>query len=719
MADQTLIKGNASASDSSAVRLVAQDFEAALHNSPIATAVFCRSGQISYHNTAWADQGWTDHLSTFKSADLGQVKKVRETFCKVLRGHKANEQVSTIVQGDGKLRYARWYLSPWRMKDGVAEGAILYIRDITSEIEAQEFADDGRAFLDGILNNIDEAIIAADSEGNTKYINAKLLEFQSKEGMNKDGIPFVETFEVYDENGKTPLPIEQYPLSLALENKRVYKRRMVFKVSDGNLKHVEASAQKIISNTGAGKGAVVSMHEITDRIERERKLKRSEAEARRIAYSDPMTGFPNRASLQRTLSQDPQTLCKAGEKLLILSADIHRFKAINDIHGHDIGDRLLAEVADRLADIAGPRTIVGRLAGDEFLIIAPVSPEAPLEIADKISHFMDGLHVVDGHRMNVQMMLGAAIWPDDGSTGDQLLSRADMARRYAKKHAVLTLKRFDPELEAEAQRKRQIEHDLRRTIQNDGLDVAYQAIVDAQSGKTLGFEALCRWQHPQHGFIAPDQFIAVAEQTGDILDLGEWMFRRVMHDLADYPDLFVAINVSPMQFNDVQFVSRLKDALVEFDFDPSRLELEVTENLVVEDHERVLAQVRELQAMGIGIALDDFGTGYSSLAYLQTYKFDKLKVDRSFVNKLGQDREALALMQSIIQIGKSLNMSVVAEGVETEGQALMLRHAGCDYFQGYFYAKPEAWDNVREKFDLAPAQQDRLEQAQRLKLRQA
>lgn len=681
------------------------DFETVLQNSPIATAIVLRNGALSYQNLAWAAQGWPDLWAAFTGSVKTRERSLRKTFIKVLRGADADSQISEIELPDGRKRYARWHLNAWRLQDGAAEGAVLYVRDVTSEMEARERATEGQAFLAGILNSIDEAVIASDADGNVKYSNAKLRDFQIGAPADQEDILQLKYFKAFEENCETPLEEVEYPLYKAMNNERILKQRIAFQTGENTFKHVEASGQQIIDENGDTKGAVISMHEITDRIEKERQLKRSEAEARRIAYSDPMTGFPNRASLQRTLSQNLESLCNDEEKLLVLVADIHRFKAINDIHGHKIGDKMLAEVADRLADIAGPRAVIGRLAGDEFLILAPVAPHAPLEIAENILSIMDGLHMVDGHRINVQMMLGAALWPDDGATGSQLLARADMARRFAKKDAVLSLKRFEPELEAQVRRNQQIEHDLRRTIQNDGLDVNYQAIIDAQSGQTIGFEALCRWNHPEHGFIAPDQFIAVAEQTGDILDLGEWMFRRVMQDLAEAPGLYVAVNVSPIQFNDEHFVSRLKDALVEFDFDPQRLEIEVTENLVVQDHERVLAQVRELQAIGVGIALDDFGTGYSSLAYLQTYKFDKLKVDRSFVNKLGQDREALALMQSIIQIGKSLNMAVVAEGIETEGQALMLRHAGCDYFQGYFYARPAPWSQVLDSLHM-PSRQD-------------
>lgn len=674
-----------------------QNLDAVIHNAPIAIALVNRKGTLDYGNSCWHEDGWPQRWISFEKSATTAKHHVRQMFMDVLRGGSITSETTQISTQPGKPCFARWALRPRRTLEGHVGGAILYVKDVTAEVQAHDLANERQAFFEAVLNNIDEAVIACDADGKIKYSNPRLRDYVYKHGDSKKRKYTLDEFVSYQGDGVTRLSREDLPLRRALEGKSVRKLPLVYMADEHTKKYVEATAQQIIDENGVLQGAVSSLYDVTDRIEKERQLKRSEAEARRIAFSDALTGYPNRASLQRTLQQDFAQLCDDGEKVLVLSMDIRRFKAINDIHGQSVGDSLLAEAADRMADVAGPRAILGRLAGDEFLLISPTAKETPLELAQNIGHIMDGQHVIDGHRLTIQMMMGAAVWPDDGTSGAELLKRADMARRDVKQSSAGTLLRFHPELEDEANRQRQIEQDLRRTIQNDGLNVAYQAIVDAQTGTIQGFEALCRWHHPDQGFIAPDQFIAVAEQTGDILDLGEWILRRVMEDLADHPTYFAAVNVSPLQFSDAQFVPRLKDALVEFDFDPSRLEIEVTENLVVHDPDQVLAQIRELQALGVRVALDDFGTGYSSLAYLQTYKFDKLKIDRTFVNKLGQDREALALVQCMIQMGKAMRMTVVAEGIETEGQALMLRHAGCDSFQGYFYAKPEPWDAVHSK----------------------
>lgn len=677
--------------------LKTSDFETIINDAPIAIAILGRDGTVLQSNKRWIEQGWTRSWKRFEETSTAAKHDLKTAFVSVLRGESVNSKTSPIDLGDGQIQFARWALRPWQFVGGRAKGAILYVKDVTAELSANKLANERQAILEAVLNNIDEAVFACDVDGELTYSNRRVNHYRYKPAIvNEDDKPRPSDFAIYDEAGNAQLDPKDLPTWRALNGDVVKKQRFVYHSDEETKGYVEVSAQKIIDDEGIERGAVTAFYEVTDRIKKEQQLKRSEAEARRIAYSDVLTGFPNRASLQRTLQQDPATLCKDGEKLLIMSVDIRRFKAINDIHGQNIGDRLLAEVSDQMAEVAGPRTIVGRLAGDEFVIISPVDPESAFDVAQNITHLMDGQHIIEGHRLTIQMMIGAALWPDDGKNGQELFKRADMARRHGKQTALTSFTRFHPNLEAAANRQRQIEHDLRRTIQNDGLDVAYQPIVEAQTGRVLGFEALCRWIHEEHGFIAPDQFIAVAEQTGDILDLGEWMIRKVMQDLADYPGYFVAVNVSPIQFSDTQFVPRLKDALVEFNFDPSRLEIEVTENLVVHDPEQVLAQIRDLQAMGIRIALDDFGTGYSSLAYLQTYKFDKLKIDRTFVSKLGQDREALALVQCMIQMGKAMQMEVVAEGIETEGQALMLRHAGCNSFQGYFYAKPAPWSEAKK-----------------------
>lgn len=674
----------------------AQNLDTVIHNAPIAIALVNRFGEIDYGNASWHEEGWPSRWTLFEQSDRKARHEVRGMFVQVLRGETVTSRTTQISPNAKKPCYARWALRPRRMQDGNVNGAVLYVKDVTSEIQAQNLANERQAFFEAVLNNINEAVIACDAEGNIKYSNPRLSDYVYESGGEKGRKFALDEFVSFKGDGVTRLGREDLPLRRALDGQSVRRMPLVYMTDANTKKYVEATAQQIIDEDGTLKGAVSSLYEVTDRIEKERQLKRSEAEARRIAYSDALTGYPNRASLQRTLKQDFSQLCEDGERVVVLSIDIRRFKSINDIHGQKVGDALLAEAADRMADVAGPRAILGRLAGDEFLLISPVAGDMLMEIAQNISHIMDGQHVIDGHRLNVQMIIGAAVWPDDGFSGDELLKRADMARRDVKRSSITTMQRFTSAMEDAANSKRQIEQDLRKTIQNDGLDVAYQAIVDAQSGAIKGFEALCRWHHPEQGFIAPDQFIAVAEQTGDILDLGEWILRKVMADLVEYPGYFVAVNVSPLQFSDTQFVPRLKDALVEFDFDPSRLEIEVTENLVVHDPEQVVSQIRELQALGVRVALDDFGTGYSSLAYLQTYQFDKLKIDRTFVNKLGQDREALALVQCMIQMGKAMRMTVVAEGIETEGQALMLRHAGCDCFQGYFYAKPEPWEKVLE-----------------------
>ncbi|MEM7568376.1 MAG: EAL domain-containing protein [Pseudomonadota bacterium] len=557
------------------------------------------------------------------------------------------------------------------------------------ELGSALVSDTRNAALDAVLDNVNEAIIACDTKGRMTFTNRRVTEMF--EGLNiavKAGKPDLSVINFCERDGETPIPTADLPLSLALTGKVVSRQELLVRMPDGAMATYEANANCIKDDDGAIVGAVVSLNDVTDQRAREAKLRRSEAEARRIAYTDTLTGFPNRASLQRTLQQDLGALCQDKEKLLVIVADIVRFKSINALHGNKVGDQLLAETADRLAGIAGPRAIVGRLSGDEYLIMVPVPEDEPYGVLQNIAAVMNGQHSISGYMISVQLDAGTALWPDDGEDGDTLLRRADMARREAKAISGQNHCHFEKALEERADRQIQIEQDLRHAIQSDALSIAYQPIVESKSGKTLGFEALCRWEHPTLGNITPDVFIPAAEQTGDILDLGEWVLRQVMSDLSTYPDLLASINVSPSQFIDPHFTQRLKSALIEFDFDPQRIELEVTESLVLEDQAQIEGQIKALQAIGVKLALDDFGTGYSSLAYLQTLRFNKIKIDRSFIMRLGEDREALALVQCMIQMGKSLNMTVVAEGIETESHALMLRHAGCDCFQGYFFARP-------------------------------
>ncbi|MEM9288520.1 MAG: EAL domain-containing protein [Pseudomonadota bacterium] len=676
-------------------KVTLKDLRYVYENAPIAIAILDRSGSIIQTNAKWRADDWETLWGTCINKDDGAADILQNSFAQALNGEIEQQRTTILTATDGVKKAARWVLHPWKDASDAVVGAMLFVENVTRETEASRLAEERNIILDAVLENVGQAILACDAQGKLTYVNGRVSELVAAQGVkaatSREAIRQITFFE---QDGKTPYKESRLPLSKALTGVPVSREEMVLKNAENEKTVFEATAKSICDERGRVTGAVVSLYDVSDQRERERKLRRSEAEARRIAFTDALTGFPNRVSLQRTLEHDLAELCKPGEKLLVISADIARFKTINAIHGNKVGDRLLAETADRMAGIAGARAIVGRLSGDEFLLLVPVDPADPYSVTEKLCTIMNGQQVISGHLLTVQLHAGTALWPDDGEDGNTLLRRADVARQHVKTQNGQSLRHFDPKLEADASRQLKIEQDLAKAMKQNEFSVVYQPIVDAMSSEVEGFEALCRWNHPKLGFIPPDVFIQAAEQTGDILDLGEWMLRRVMEDLLDRPDLSVAVNVSPSQFVDPQFSQRLESALVEFDFDPRRLELEVTESLVLEDQAHIQKQIKTLQAIGVRLALDDFGTGYSSLAYLQNLKFDKLKIDRSFVMRLGEDREALALVQCMIQMGKSLNMQVVAEGIETEAHALMLRHAGCDSFQGYYFAKPLPLDEA-------------------------
>lgn len=666
-----------------------------MNHAPLAIAAIDCSGTLVETNKRWDDENWPMLWEQQSQNDARARNVFARSFVSTLRGELQEQRVTMIALENGRRCFARWMMQPWLSQDCEMLGAVLYVENITSEINTSMLADQRTAALDAVLDNVNEAIIACDCDGQLTFTNRRVLQmFDDIEPEHAGGKPQLHKLQFLEIDGESLVDHENLPLNRALSGEVVSGEELYIRTPDGKMSVYEANANCILEEDGSISGAVVSLNDVSQQRTREKKLRRSEAEARRIAFTDALTGFPNRASLQRTLQQDFSKLCLEGEKLLVVVADISRFKSINALHGNQVGDQLLAETADRMAGIAGARSIVGRLSGDEFLLLIPVNDADAYSVLHDITAIMNGQQVVSGHLLSIQLYAGTALWPDDGEDGNTLLRRADMARRHAKTLNGQTVCHFDPQLEADAQRQIQIEQDLRIAIQRDELSIAYQPVVNSQTSKVVGFEALCRWTHPELGMIPPDVFIRAAEQTGDILDLGEWVLRRVMEDLSSYPDLLASINVSPSQFIDPQFSQRLKSALIEFDFDPRRLELEVTESLVMEDQSEIENQIKALQALGVQLALDDFGTGYSSLAYLQTLKFNKIKIDRSFVQRLGEDREALALVQCMIQMGKSLHMTVVAEGIETESHALMLRHAGCDCFQGYFFARPMPIDDA-------------------------
>jgi diguanylate cyclase (GGDEF)-like protein/PAS domain S-box-containing protein len=425
--------------------------------------------------------------------------------------------------------------------------------------------------------------------------------------------------------------------------------------------------------------------------------KQAEAKVTFMAHYDLLTKLPNRTLLNSTLDR-AFTRVSDDEIIGLLYVDLDHFKAINDGHGHAIGDRVLAEVAQRLENVVRPRDMVARLGGDEFVVLMPNldSPGTGLTVAQRILDVIGTSLDIDGQIMPIGASIGVAIAPHDARTGDELLRAADLAMYDAKSHGRRGISVFDPEMQTQMMDRRTLEIDLRAAIVRQELELHYQPLLHIDSGETAGYEALLRWHHPTRGLVPPNTFIPIAEDTGIIVEIGEWVIRSALQQAATWPeDLTVAVNMSPAQMKDGNLLSIVINALATSGVAPGRLELEITENLLMQESEQVLATLHKLRDLGVRIALDDFGTGYSSLNYLRSFPFDKIKIDRCFVSELAEREDCQAIVRSVISLANELQMTTTAEGVEVLEQLEALREHGCHQAQGFLYSQAVPADELQ------------------------
>ncbi|MGH6753100.1 MAG: putative bifunctional diguanylate cyclase/phosphodiesterase [Bradyrhizobium sp.] len=433
---------------------------------------------------------------------------------------------------------------------------------------------------------------------------------------------------------------------------------------------------------------LLALMDITER-------KRAEARLAFMAQHDGLTGLPNRTLLRQQMDDLLLHTRRSAEKVAVLVLGLDNFKAVNDTLGHGIGDKLLRGVAKRLRSTLREEDVLARLNSDEFAIVQSgvARPEDAVLLARRLLEAIGDPYLLDGHSVVIGASIGIAMSPGDGDESDRLLKNADMALSRAKTEFRGTFSFFEAEMDARAQTRRKIEIELRDAIQNDLLRPYYQPLIDLATGRITGFEALVRWPHPERGMISPGEFIPVAEETGLINAVGGLMLRRACMDAALWPDdVRVAVNLSPLQFRVGNLLSTVMETLKQTGLAATRLELEITETLVLEKSSQVLATLHALRALGVRISMDDFGTGYSSLSYLRSFPFDKIKIDQSFVRDLGSNRDAQAIVRSIISLGKGLGVTITAEGVETEAELSCLRNEGCHEGQGFLFsrARPNA-----------------------------
>ncbi|MEA2941839.1 MAG: hypothetical protein QOD09_2368 [Bradyrhizobium sp.] len=545
-------------------------------------------------------------------------------------------------------------------------GAVLDIRDRRrSELEVDRMRDLANASVEGLLVCDGETIVSV----NTSFAALIGLPAASLVGARLDNC-----FPDRAARAKL-LAGSNQPVETGLRH------------ADGSLSSVELILRPIVF---AGRPHhVIAVRDLQARKEAEQHI-------RYLAHHDALTSLPNRSHFHVRLEQEIASLGK-GERLAVLCLDLDRFKEVNDLFGHAAGDSVLQSVASRITDILREREIMARLGGDEFAILMPgiANPAAASRLAETI---LDALRAKsDAPETNaISASIGIAICPDDATNRETLLTQADTALYRAKTEGRNTYRFFEAAMGAEVRERRLLEHDLRLAIARDELRLVYQPQADIQSKAITGFEALLRWKHPTRGDISPAIFIPIAEETGSILEIGDWVMKSACREAATWTrPLTVAVNVSAVQLYNADFVRELHQILLETGLPPSRLEIEITETALVRDFNRALTTLRLIKALGIRIAMDDFGTGYSSLSNLRAFPFDKIKIDGSFIKSVNTNDQAATIVRAVLGLGRGLGLPVLAEGVETKAELDFLQQELCDIAQGYLLGRPAAIADFR------------------------
>jgi diguanylate cyclase (GGDEF)-like protein len=418
----------------------------------------------------------------------------------------------------------------------------------------------------------------------------------------------------------------------------------------------------------------------------------AEDKIRYLAMHDSLTGLPNRLQFHEHLDRAVARAKRHGQLMAVFALDLDRFKDVNDTLGHATGDALLAEVSARLKETVREADLVGRLGGDEFAIVAEEieAPEDAMRLARRVCGALGEPYHVNGHDVTTSASVGIAIGPLDREVPDALLKNADLALYRAKEDGRNTFRFFEPAMDAALQKRRRLENDLRNALRKNQLYLDYQPQFDLVTGKLSGYEALVRWWHPSEGEVPPSTFIPIAEETGLIVPLSEWILKTACTYATTWPaDTKLAVNLSPAQFKTQNVYEMVRRVLAETGLEPERLELEITETIILQNTEAVLETLKRLDQFGVSIAMDDFGTGYSSLSYLTRLPVKKIKIDRSFIDTLGTSEQTSAIVSSIVGLGQSLHVTITAEGVETASQAEILRKWGCNQVQGFYYGRPD------------------------------
>jgi diguanylate cyclase (GGDEF)-like protein/PAS domain S-box-containing protein len=559
--------------------------------------------------------------------------------------------------------------------------------DISETTRAAKELHRTKTFLDTVIENVPATLVVKDAR-DQRYV------LINRAGERMFGLPREQMIgkTVYDFFSKEEADsITAQDHSLLNSDQPLLIENNPLRMPDGSMRLVTTKRLALRDDNKVTQYLLGVIEDVTER-------RRAEEQIAHMAHHDPLTDLPNRSAFTKHLTITLDQAVKNKENFAVLSIDLDRFKEVNDVFGHALGDGLLREVSRRLQDAAGD-AFLARLGGDEFIVILAdgAQPSSAEALADRVLTAVADELEIEGQKIRIGLSVGVAIYPSDGDDASILLGNADAALYRAKSQGRGTICFFEADMDKRLRDRRALQHDLGSALARNELVLHYQpqALI---GGQITGFEALVRWQHPTRGVIAPNTFIPVAEESGLILSLGEWILRESCREAASWPNkLQIAVNLSPIQFRHGDLPGLVLQTLLETGLSPDRLELEITEGVLIGDFARALSILRRLKDIGVRIAMDDFGTGYSSLSYLQAFPFDKIKIDRTFIANLDCSPQSAAIIRAVIGLGRGLDLPVIAEGVETNEQLAFLRRESCDEVQGYLVGRPgtiESYGNV-------------------------
>jgi diguanylate cyclase (GGDEF)-like protein/PAS domain S-box-containing protein len=537
------------------------------------------------------------------------------------------------------------------------------------------------------LNSIGDAVLSTDVAGNVTYLNVIAERMTGWSRKEAAGHPLNDVFQIIDGATHEPAP---NPMESAIQrNKTVgLSANCILVRRDGFECAIEDSAAPIHDRDGEVTGAVIVFHDVS-------KARSMMVEMSHLAQHDALTDLPNRVMLKDRLTQAISLARRNRHQLAVLFLDLDGFKHINDSLGHSIGDKLLQSVATRLLNCVRKSDTVSRQGGDEFVILLPEvthAADATVSAAKIIAELKNTYHI-ENHSLRLTGSIGISSYPDNGEDAETLIKNADSAMYHAKQNGRNNYQFFQPDMSLNAVERQSLEGQLRYALERQELLLHFQPKVNLKTGAITSVEALIRWQHPQRGLLLPGQFLAIAEDTGMIVTIGQWVLCEACKQTREWLDagllvVPVAVNISSLEFRSDQFLEGVQTALNKSNVNPRYLELELTESVLMRHAESTAIALGQLKAIGVRLAVDDFGTGYSSLSYLTRFPIDTLKLDQSFVRNINSSSEDAIVVSAVIAMGKSLNHRVIAEGVETQEQLAFLQAHGCEEGQGYYFSRP-------------------------------